>query len=129
MHNFVTILFACSINIQYQNCLSVIRNYLKAAYRSLIKQKVFSAINILGLALGMAAFLIIIQYANFELSYDSYHENRDQLFRLQLNRYDKGELSTQWASGCAGIGYALRDNFQEVENVAKFHSVDAVVSY
>ena len=107
----------------------MIRNYLKSSYRSLVKQKVFSIINILGLALGMAAFLMIIQFTSFEQSYDQYHAKKDRLFRMQLNRYNAGEISTQWASGCAAIGNALKDNFPEVENVAKFHEVDAVISF
>lgn len=107
----------------------MLRNYLKSSFRSLVKQKVFSGINIFGLALGMSAFLLIIQFTTFELSYDHYHPKKNRLYRMQLNRYNAGELSTQWASGCAAIGYALRDNFEEVENVAKLHSISAVFSY
>ena len=106
----------------------MLRNYLNSAFRSIGKQKVFSIINVLGLALGMAAFIMIIQYTTFELSYDSQHENKDKLFRMQLDRYNKGERTTQWASGCAGIGLSLSENFEQVENYTVFRNTSAIVN-
>jgi putative ABC transport system permease protein len=88
-----------------------------------------SLVNILGLAIGMAAFVLIIQYVRFELSYDDFHENEDQIFRIQQDRYDKGEMSTQWAAGCPAVGQALYENFDEVENFTRFQRLNGVFSY
>ena len=77
----------------------MLTNYLKIAFRNLLKNKVFSLINILGLAIGMAACLLILQYVTFELSYDDFHVNKENIHRLKQNRYDKGVLSTEWAAG------------------------------
>ena len=107
----------------------MLRNYLKSALRNLSKEKGFSFINVLGLALGMASFIVIVLYTSYELSYDDYHVKKDQLFRLQLDRYNKGERTTRWASGCAGIGNSLSENFGQVENFAKFYGVSAVFEY
>ncbi|MEM6843865.1 MAG: ABC transporter permease, partial [Bacteroidota bacterium] len=60
----------------------MLRSYLKIAYRNLLKNKVFSLINILGLAIGMAACLLILQYVTFELSYDNFHKKGDQIYRV-----------------------------------------------
>ncbi len=107
----------------------MLKNYLKTAIRSLTKNHAFSIINILGLTIGMAACLFILQYVTLELSYDNFHANKNNLYRMQLDRYDRGELSTQWAAGCAGIGPALKENFPEVKGFVKMHSSNTVLSY
>ena len=66
----------------------MIRNYLKAALRNILKNKIFSAINVLGLAIGMAGCLLITQYVLHELSYDQMQSFKDRIFRLQLDRYN-----------------------------------------
>ena len=55
----------------------MLKNYLKISIRSLIRHKLFSGINILGLALGLSAFLLINEYVNFEKSYDSFHDKAE----------------------------------------------------
>lgn len=60
----------------------MIANYLKVAIRNLMRNKVFSAINILGLAIGMACCMLILLYVQDELSYDRHHKNADRIFRL-----------------------------------------------
>jgi putative ABC transport system permease protein len=107
----------------------MLKSYFKTALRSLLKHKAFSFINIFGLAIGMAAFLLILQYVTFELSYDQFHEKKDRIFRLQQDRYDKGQLSTQWAAGAAGIGTAIKEAFPEVETYAKLRGNGGVISY
>ena len=94
-------------------------NYFKTAVRNLFKHKVFSIINVFGLALGIAACLLILQYVWFEWSYDNFHEKGNRIFRVQQNRYNEGKLSTQWAAGAAGIGPAVKDHIPEVESFAK----------
>jgi len=95
----------------------MIRNYLTSVLRYISRNKAFSIINVLGLAIGMVACMLITQYVLHELSYDDFHSNKDRIFRVQLDRYNKGELETQWASGCLGIGPDLKANFPEVEKI------------
>jgi ABC-type antimicrobial peptide transport system permease subunit len=72
----------------------MLRNFFTVAFRNLFKHKVFSFINIFGVALGIAASLLIVQYARVELSYDRFEPHAGQIYRLQLDRYNNGKLST-----------------------------------
>ena len=60
----------------------MLRNYLKTSLRNLWKNKGFSAINIIGLATGLATCLLIILYVLDELSYDKYNANADRIYRV-----------------------------------------------
>ena len=106
----------------------MLRNYFKVAFRSILKNKVFSFINITGLALGIAASLLILQYVNYELSYDDYHEKANRIYRVKTNRYNQGELNTEWASGVVSIGHLLNENLPEVEHYARLTSTSGVIS-
>ncbi|TMI85192.1 MAG: ABC transporter permease, partial [Bacteroidetes bacterium] len=77
----------------------MIKNYFKIAWRNAIKQKGYSLINIVGLGIGIAACLLILQYVSFELSYENFQVNKNRLYRVRQDRYDNGKLSTQWAGG------------------------------
>jgi putative ABC transport system permease protein len=107
----------------------MIVNYLTVALRNLFKHKVFSFINIFGLALGIAASLLIVQYARYQLSYDRFEPNSGRIYRLQLDRYDNGKLSTQWAAGCTGIGPIVKDGLPEVESFARLAGFNSIMSY
>ena len=93
----------------------MLKNYFTSLWRHISKNKVFTFINVAGLAIGMLACILIAQFVLHELSYDSFLEKSDRIFRIQLDRYDKGVLSTQWAAGAAGIGPDLKSNFSEVK--------------
>lgn len=105
------------------------RNYIKIAGRTLLKRKAFSLINIVGLALGMAACLLILQYVKIELSYEDYHTQAEDIYRIQLDRYNNGQLSTSWAAGCAAVGPQLSENFPEVIDFARLRGESAIVSH
>ncbi|MDF9796065.1 putative ABC transport system permease protein [Catalinimonas alkaloidigena] len=107
----------------------MLKNYFKIALRSLLKNKVFTFINILGLAIGIAACLLILQYVQQELSYDDFHVNKENLYRVKQNRYNKGVLTTEWAAGCGAAGYELKEGFAEVEAYATLRPTDGVVIY
>jgi putative ABC transport system permease protein len=107
----------------------MIRNFLLIALRNLFKHKVFSFINIFGLAIGIAASLLIVQYARFELSYDHFEPDYGDIYRLQLDRYNNGKLSTRWAAGATGLGPAVKDALPEVTSFARLAQHSAVISY
>src|SRR3984957_8550019 len=60
----------------------MIRNYLKTAWRSLIRNKSYTAINVTGLAVGIAACLLIFLVVHFETSFDDFHKKKDQIYRI-----------------------------------------------
>lgn len=104
-------------------------NSIAVALRYLKKSLLSFLINLLGLAIGMTAFILIIQYVRFELSYDNFHDLGDRIYRIQQDRYNKGELTTQWAAGCSAVGQALYENFPEVENFTRFSTAEGIISY
>jgi putative ABC transport system permease protein len=106
----------------------MIRNYFKIAWRNITRQKGYSFINITGLAIGIAACLLILQYVSFELSYENFQTNKDRIYRVQQDRYDNGKLSTQWAAGAWAVGNSFKDAIPEVEDYVKVHQDDAAVA-
>ena len=95
------------------------KNYFKIALRNVKRHKVYSAINILGLSIGIATCLIILQYVSFQLSWENFQVNKDRIYRVEQDRYDNGKLSTQWAAGAFGVGNAFKDAIPEVEDYVK----------
>jgi putative ABC transport system permease protein len=96
----------------------MINNYLTVAWRSLLRKKVFSAINILGLSIGMAACFLIAHYVRFELSYDRYHENVDRIYRV-LIRIDAPDFSQLSAANHPGTAPTMKADFPEVEEATR----------
>lgn len=96
-------------------------NYLKTAFRNLLRQKTYTAINIAGLAIGMSAFLIILMLVYDELSYDRFHENVDRLYRITFDaQLPDRELRTARTSG--PVAPSLRTDVPEVEAATHFRS-------
>ena len=60
----------------------MIKNYLKTAWRSLLRNKSYAAINVAGLAIGIAACLLIFLIVHFETSFDNFHANKDRIYRV-----------------------------------------------
>src|SRR5690348_9138506 len=97
----------------------MIKNYFKIGWRNLMRHKVYSGINIFGLAIGIASCLLILQYVTYELSYENFQVNKDRIYRVQQDRYDNGKLSTQWAGGAFAVGNSFKDAIPEVEDYVK----------
>jgi putative ABC transport system permease protein len=106
----------------------MIKNYFTSIWRYISRNKGFTIINILGLAIGMTACMLITQYVMHEFSYDDFHEKKARIFRMQQDRYDNGVLSTRWAAGCAGIGPDMKANFPEVEAYVRLTRTNATLS-
>src|SRR3954464_95343 len=97
----------------------MIRSYFKIAWRNMMRHKAYSGINILGLAIGIAACLLILQYVSFELSFENFQAHKDRIYRVEQDRYDNGKLSTQWAAGAFAVGNSFKDALPEVEDYVK----------
>src|SRR4051812_25855860 len=96
----------------------MIRNYIKTAFRTLVKNKGFTAINILGLALGLAACLLIVFYVVDELSYDRYNLKADRIYRVNED-LKLGENKVQYAVAMAPLAQTLINDYPDVENTVK----------
>ncbi|QHT67035.1 ABC transporter permease [Rhodocytophaga rosea] len=108
----------------------MLHNYLIIAYRNLLRHKSFSAINIIGLAIGMAACLVILHYISFELSYDRFHEKGERIYRIRNDHYDnKGDFSHKRAITYGAVSVTMKKEFPEVVEQARFFPAQAIISY
>jgi putative ABC transport system permease protein len=107
----------------------MIKNYLKTAWRSLWKNKTFSAINIFGLSVGVAAFLLIINYLRFEYSYDDAHLKKDRIYRVPMMTKEKGGKEQTFAFTYPAVAPALKKDFPEIEEAARFRRQGGIVTY
>ncbi|RRA99971.1 ABC transporter permease [Larkinella rosea] len=94
------------------------RNYLKIAWRNLQRNKTFSLINILGLALGMACSLIILLWVQDELAMDQFHANDERIFRVMENQAWAGQDVSTTPSTPGILAENLKKDFPEVEKAA-----------
>jgi putative ABC transport system permease protein len=97
----------------------MLKNHLRLAWRGLIKRKGYSALNILGLAIGITCCLLIFQYVAFEKSYDRFQPNAGRIVRLRLDAWQKGKLAWQSATVYPAIAPAMKKDFPEVENYCR----------
>src|SRR5688572_11599663 len=95
------------------------KNLLKIAVRSIIKDKTYSSINILGLTIGITCSLFLLMYILDELSYDRYHKNAANIYRVVSNIKEPDNAFT-WAVAQVPLGEELRDNYPEVKNAVRF---------
>ncbi len=96
----------------------MLKNYLKIALRNLLRRKGFSFINLSGLALGMACALLISFWAQDELSYDRFHHNADDLYRVVV---EWKENSALWAKTPGLLATAMKAEIPEVVNATRLH--------
>ncbi|GAB5527812.1 MAG: ABC transporter permease [Roseivirga sp.] len=90
------------------------RNYFKTSLRSLKKNKVFSFINIFGLASGLTAAIFIFQYSFFEMSFDQFHENSDNLYRVINKKYEGEKLIQEGQITYSAVGPQMKADFPEI---------------
>ncbi len=97
----------------------MLRNYLTVAFRNVIKNKVFSIINIFGLGIGLAACLLIFQFVSFELSYDNFNEKLDRTYRVTNDRFQNGKLIQHGTIMYPTIGPTMAKDFPEIEEYTR----------
>lgn len=95
----------------------MLKNYIKIAFRNILRSKVYSSINIFGLSLGIACCLLLALYVQDEFSYDRHHERLEDLYRVDT-QFEIGALSKQ-GSISPPIVMTLRDEIPEVESAVR----------
>ncbi len=103
----------------------MIKNHFKIAFRHLMKSKTITAVNLVGLSIGIAAFLVIVQYVSFEMSFDQFHSNKNEIYRIGLNRFDNGVFKEKSARTFSGVRALLKENFPEVKAFTGFLKIPA----
>jgi putative ABC transport system permease protein len=106
----------------------MLKNYLKVAWRNIIRKKGFSFINITGLAIGMTVCLLILLFVQYELSYDTYHTNAKDLYRLErLWLSPDGSVRGGFASLAPSFVVFLEKEFPEIENAVRIYPVGTIL--
>jgi putative ABC transport system permease protein len=101
----------------------MLKNYFKTAWRSITRYKLYSSLNILGLALGIASCIIIFLVVKYELGYDGFNKKADRIYRVTLNAIDFNP------SVSMAVAPALRTSFPELEQVSQvWHQSDGLIT-
>ncbi len=104
-----------------QNSTAMIRNYFKIAIRNFAKHKLFTSLNIFGLALGMSICLIGLTMAVTVYQLDEFHKNKHRTFQINT-QIDNGQEDLNYSSTFNAAGYYLHDNYPFVEQVVNIRS-------
>ena len=107
----------------------MLRNYLLVAYRNLLRNKMFSMINIVGLALGMTATLFLLSYVGFETSYDKFHDRLPDIYMIRLDSYKGNALDETSMQSFHAAAPAIKGQYPQVENFVRFHTASGMMTY
>lgn len=106
------------------------RNYIKIAFRNLMKHKTFSFINVVGVAVGLACFLLIALYVKDELVYDRYNTKADRIYRVTRTFLSsEGVATLKLAQLAPPFAPLIRQDFPEIEEVVRTIDEDALIRY
>ena len=105
----------------------MLKNYIKIAFRSLIKNKVYSFINLAGLSIGLACVLVIVSYVRLELSYDKFHDNHQDIYRITEYR-TRNNQETRSAHTFSPLADLLEAHVPAVKKVIKMYPLNGLVS-
>ncbi|HTE28076.1 ABC transporter permease [Flavitalea sp.] len=104
-------------------------NYLTIAWRTIVKNKIYSGINVLGLAIGMAGFILIGTWIWNEKSFDQFHENKNTLYKVWNRSMGPGNVQA-WDVTAGPLGKSLKNDFAEIKNTSRIYwSMDRLFSY
>jgi len=93
------------------------RQNLKMAFRNIIRQRVYSFINVAGLAVGLAFALLVLFWVHYEYSVDRYHENLDQIYLVAFTA-DASNYHGEYTVGA--LGPYLRDTYPEITHATRY---------
>ncbi len=97
------------------------KNYLRVGYRNLIRSKTFSFINILGLAVGIAAAMLVVIYVIDEVSYDQFHSKKDRIYRLSFEE-QRQDNTFRFAKVPFPVRNVLMESIPEIEEITRIYS-------
>ncbi|HEY6900707.1 MAG TPA: ABC transporter permease, partial [Puia sp.] len=97
----------------------MLKSFLLIAIRNFSKRKGYSILNLLGLTIGITCCLLIFEYVAYERSYDSFHPDAANIYRVQENDYQNGRFVVNWASTSPAIGPTLKKEFPEIQSFCR----------
>jgi len=124
----VLLLLPSFINNSIYWSMNMFGSHASIAFRHVRKYKVYSFINIVGLALGMASVIVILLWVTGELSYDTFHENRDRIFRTVFEEETGGKVTRYWQQP-APLGPVMKNDFPEIEDMTRYITRNTIAAY
>lgn len=100
---------------------SLYKNYFQLIRRSFLRNKLSTSINFIGLVVGFFAALMIAQYAQYELSYDQFHQDHNKTFRVSYKRTENNQVTFHGATTFLSVGPIMQDKYAEVYNQCRFY--------
>ncbi len=104
----------------------MLSNYFKSAWRNLLKGKMYSIINLIGLSIGTAVVILLTLYVYDEWTFDTFHEKHDRIYRAWVKEHVQDEVFFNTITPYI-LGQELRDNFPEIEQVVRYTSFSSQV--
>lgn len=99
----------------------MLKNYLKIAFRNIVRQKGYSFINIIGLALGMACCIFLLLLVQHQISFDKFHENEENLYRVEVE-IPQPQGKIRGPNTPYPLGPAIQENIPEIKKLARWQS-------
>src|ERR1700709_1888224 len=96
----------------------MLKNYIKTAWRNLLKNKFYAGINITGLAVGLAVGIIILLWVQDEFSFDRFHAKQQQIYKLE-NMVGTGSSRQLWTNTASAIGVLAKKEIPGIEDVVR----------
>jgi putative ABC transport system permease protein len=107
----------------------MVSNNLKFAFRNLSLQKGNSILNLLGLVTGITAFILIVCWIQSEMSFDNFHQDKENIYRVDFKLFEEDKLELYSAAAVPAVGPELKHHFPEVKEYTRFSRVEGVISY
>ena len=110
--------------------MKLIKNYAKVLFQFFLNNKLSYLISILGLSIGIAVFLLLVQFVAFEKNYDSFHENHKRIVRLRCKTFSNDVLEGTTKKVGFSVAPLLAEKLPEIENYVRLNWLgNSVISY
>lgn len=109
----------------------ILKNHIVVTIRDFMRNRGYASLNIIGLALGVASFVFLFQYLRFELSYDRFHKNAEDIYRVRVDQFYPGTPPMRFAVAFIPTGPAMAEDIPEITHYVTMNKLAArgVVSY
>src|SRR5688572_15328548 len=105
----------------------MLKNYLSTALRNIYKRKIFAFLNIIGLAIGMAGYLFVFRYVQYERSYDAFNQHAGRILRINMDVLQGNTVELESALTFPAVAPALQREFPEIENFCRLSRANVLL--
>src|ERR1044071_7898294 len=99
-------------------------HYLRLALRALKRTPFYSTISIVGIGIGLCAYVLLMNYTRVEKSFDNFHRDKDKIYRVESFFEKNGQVTNSWASSSFGYAAAMKNEIPEVKEAVRVNNYD-----